>query len=99
MKLLKILLTAPLIVFCFAAFAQQDTTKRYYCPMHKDMMSSKPGKCPKCGMDLNLSKKEKMKMETMKIYTCPMHANQTSNKPGKCPACGMKMTKKKRMNT
>ncbi len=24
----------------------------YYCPMHPDQVSDKPGKCPKCGMDL-----------------------------------------------
>ena len=24
----------------------------YYCPMCKDVISDKPGKCPKCGMDL-----------------------------------------------
>lgn len=25
---------------------------KYVCPMHKDEMSDKPGKCPKCGMDM-----------------------------------------------
>jgi hypothetical protein len=24
----------------------------YYCPMHADVVSNQPGKCPKCGMDL-----------------------------------------------
>ena len=24
----------------------------YVCPMHPDVTSDKPGKCPKCGMDL-----------------------------------------------
>ena len=24
----------------------------YSCPMHKEVVSNKPGKCPKCGMDL-----------------------------------------------
>jgi len=24
----------------------------YLCPMHSDVRQSKPGKCPKCGMDL-----------------------------------------------
>jgi hypothetical protein len=24
----------------------------YTCPMHPDVKSDKPGKCPKCGMDL-----------------------------------------------
>jgi len=43
-----------------AGFAQQqkpvkkDTTQRkvYTCPMHPEVISDKPGKCPKCGMNL-----------------------------------------------
>ena len=30
----------------------QDTSKVYTCSMHPDVISNKPGKCPKCGMDL-----------------------------------------------
>jgi cytochrome oxidase Cu insertion factor (SCO1/SenC/PrrC family) len=30
----------------------------YTCPMHADVKSSKPGRCPKCGMDLRLAEKE-----------------------------------------
>lgn len=26
----------------------------YVCPMHEDVQSDKPGKCPKCGMKLKL---------------------------------------------
>jgi Heavy metal binding domain len=26
--------------------------KVYTCPMHPEVISDKPGKCPKCGMDL-----------------------------------------------
>ncbi|HEY6659702.1 MAG TPA: SCO family protein [Pyrinomonadaceae bacterium] len=32
--------------------------KSYVCPMHPDVKSSKPGKCPKCKMDLRLIKAE-----------------------------------------
>jgi Cu(I)/Ag(I) efflux system membrane fusion protein len=27
-------------------------TTVYYCPMHPEVTSDKPGTCPKCGMDL-----------------------------------------------
>ncbi len=30
----------------------------YSCPMHADVKSDKPGKCPKCGMDLELVKQK-----------------------------------------
>jgi P-type Cu2+ transporter len=29
-----------------------NTEKAYTCPMHPDVTSDEPGKCPKCGMDL-----------------------------------------------
>lgn len=28
----------------------------YVCPMHQDISSDAPGKCPKCGMNLELKK-------------------------------------------
>ncbi len=35
------------------AAAQTKATKTgYTCPMHPEVTSDKPGKCPKCGMDL-----------------------------------------------
>jgi hypothetical protein len=27
-------------------------TRQYTCPMHPDVVQDKPGKCPKCGMEL-----------------------------------------------
>jgi hypothetical protein len=30
------------------------TTGIYYCPMHPEIVSDKPGICPKCDMDLEL---------------------------------------------
>jgi len=32
--------------------AAQPHLVQYTCPMHPDVVSDKPGKCPKCGMDL-----------------------------------------------
>ena len=69
-------------------------SKVYTCPMHPEVTSSQPGKCSKCGMELTLSPKEKMKKEVMKIYTCPMHPDVTSDKPGKCSKCGMDLKEK-----
>lgn len=31
---------------------QQLQPVTYLCPMHKEYISSQPGKCPKCGMEL-----------------------------------------------
>jgi putative DNA topoisomerase len=59
----------------------------YSCPMHPDVTSDKPGKCPKCNKDLALSPKEKMKREVTNTYTCPMHAEILSDHAGTCPKC------------
>lgn len=39
-----------------AGHKMQDSTVKplYVCPMHPEVTSSKPGKCPKCGMNLKL---------------------------------------------
>jgi hypothetical protein len=89
---IAILLAATTVTF---AQAKMDTAhkqmtmkmgaKKYTCPMHPEVVKSKPGKCPKCGMAL-----VEKKMETTK-YTCTMHPEIVKNKPGKCPKCGMDM--------
>ena len=74
---------------------KEATTDVYVCPMHKDVKSDKPGKCPKCKMDL-------VTMETAKpaalkaTYTCPMHPEIKSDKPGKCPTCKMALVMEKK---
>ena len=60
----------------------------YSCPMHPEVMTDKPGKCPKCGMTL-------VKKKADKVYTCTMHPEVISDKPGNCPKCGMKLVEKK----
>jgi ssDNA-binding Zn-finger/Zn-ribbon topoisomerase 1 len=59
--------------------------------MHADVVSDTEGKCPKCNMDLTLSKKEQMKAEVTKLYTCPSHAEVVSNSPGTCAKCSSKL--------
>jgi len=67
-----------------------DTTSKYIytCTMHPEVMTDKPGKCPKCGMTL-------VKKKVDKVYTCTMHPDVISDKPGDCPKCGMKLVEKK----
>jgi protein SCO1/2 len=36
--------------------AQRRKAARYECPMHPEVTSGRPGKCPKCGMALRLAK-------------------------------------------
>src|SRR5687767_3937630 len=46
-----ILLIVHVLLFAFASSSQ--TTKIIYtCPMHPEVKSNTPGKCPKCGMAL-----------------------------------------------
>jgi hypothetical protein len=69
------------------SFAAQEKVF-YTCPMHPDVVADKPGKCPKCGMDLVAKNQEPA--VTAK-YTCPMDPDVISDKPGKCPKCGMNL--------
>ncbi len=70
--------------------SKSDTTSKYIytCTMHPEVMTDKPGKCPKCGMTL-------VKKKVDKVYTCTMHPEVISDKPGNCPKCGMKLVEKK----
>jgi len=77
----------------------QKDTVYYTCTMHPEVRLDKPGKCPRCGMELV---KKTVKSETnlnnseaVVTYTCTMHPEVTADKPGKCPKCGMELVVKK----
>jgi FtsP/CotA-like multicopper oxidase with cupredoxin domain len=57
----------------------------YACPMHPEVTSEEPGRCPKCGMKLLATAAPAI------TYACPMHLEVTSDQPGHCPKCGMKL--------
>jgi hypothetical protein len=63
----------------------KDTTRaivktKYTCPMHPEVISDKPGKCPKCGMTLvkvksspNIKKSHKIQKDTTMSHPGMMH--------------------------
>jgi uncharacterized paraquat-inducible protein A len=103
----KLLIICVVLFTVSAVFAQKaksniqhkdkaSTFTVYTCSMHPEVVMDKPGKCPKCGMELTASKKEQLKLKETKGYTCTMHPEVRSTSEGKCPKCGMSLTASKK---
>jgi FtsP/CotA-like multicopper oxidase with cupredoxin domain len=65
----------------------------YTCPMHPDVVSEEPGRCPQCGMKLLPT------VSPSTSYVCPMHPHVTSDSPDRCPECGMKLVPAQRVES
>jgi FtsP/CotA-like multicopper oxidase with cupredoxin domain len=63
-----------------------DGAAVYACPMHPEVTSREPGRCPKCGMTLLATA-----APSTTTYVCPMHPEVVGDAPGSCPKCGMKL--------
>ncbi len=74
------------------------------CPMHPEEISSEPGRCPVCGMDLEKrsgTPEERRRLSEMrldgdgedKVFTCPEHPGTFFHEAGRCPLCGVFLEK------
>ncbi len=70
-----------------------EITHTYTCPMHTNVVSNNPGKCPKCSSKLVVDRRGSKQAAT--VYTCPMHPDEKSETAGSSPKCGMGMVQKK----
>ncbi len=68
-------------------FDAEASGGQYTCPMHPEVVSDKPGSCPKCGMALERMGAPVNHEKTE--YVCPMHPEIVRDEPGACPKCGM----------
>ena len=72
---------------------------KYMCPMHPDVISDKEGKCPECGMKLELIGGRTGMFVPGLIqshYDCPMQCEgSASDEPGNCPMCKMVLIENK----
>ncbi|MFQ5515625.1 MAG: efflux RND transporter periplasmic adaptor subunit [Myxococcota bacterium] len=89
--------------------AESEPPTLYACPMHPDEISTEPGRCSLCGMDLEERGARPGEFERLHTkhehehahvqdadegrYSCPMHPDVVASEPGRCPICGMFLEK------
>jgi P-type Cu+ transporter len=69
------------------AAAAVPTGTKWICPMDPEVVSDRPGACPKCGMALEPDMPPALASKVE--WTCPMHPEIVRDAPGSCPICGM----------
>ena len=78
--LLAVAATAQSVPQSPATIASGRTTKSYVCPMHPEVQSRRPGKCPKCKMDLRLAKAESTTAVEKPVAQTPSDASGSTRK-------------------
>lgn len=89
-KLLLFLFVLSVFSFADAKILKQSQPVTYTCPMHPEVHSSKPGKCPKCGMNLVKEKAKQKPKSTQKVKPkikadVPMKTGKSSVEVYTCP--------------
>ncbi len=98
----RLIILMLLVVSSTAIFAQEDgqlkhkkkhtstAMAKYTCPMHPEVISTKPGKCPQCGTQFVVKRTGSKQVQKV-TYSCPMHPEVVSNHPGTCTKCSSKL--------
>lgn len=68
---------------------EQQVSKKYTCPMHPEIVTDKPGNCPKCGMTL-VEKTDTKQGGMHKMHDMKYMKNMQDTTKMKCDSTKMK---------